>query len=208
MDRPAPRPAPTRLGSGPRGRRGERRDWTRRRGRWERPRACAYRQSGGRRDPGRCAGGRRRALSPPPRLPPPPPRDPLESFAKNRGGATAGFSRGWLGSPLAAPHTASPDPPPVRDPIRIPYRGMLPCPARPRECPQRSGKSEGWLGEVGRFRPDARLPRPVAFAEGFGRSRLGRVQPFWWAILSPCLMTSRSARRAMGWAIRSRYLSQ
>src|SRR2546430_15913672 len=97
----------------------------------------------------------------------------------------------------------------VRDRIRIPYRGMLPRAARPRErAPQRSGKSEGWLGEIERFRPAARLPRPGALAEGFGRSRLGRAQAFLWAILSPCLMTSRSARRAMGWAIRSRYLSQ
>src|ERR1700730_13506413 len=81
MDRPVPRPASTRLGSGPRGRRGERRDWTRRRGRRERPRACAYRQSDGRRDPGQCAAGRRPAPSPPPRLPPPPPREPPESLA-------------------------------------------------------------------------------------------------------------------------------
>src|SRR5205814_3895330 len=148
------------------------------------PRACACRQSDGRRDPGRCAAGGRPAPSPPPRLPPQAPREPLESFAKNHGEATAGFPR--VGSArLRLRLTRHPrTPPPVRDRIRIPYRGMLPRAARPREgAPQRSGKSEGWLGEIERFRPADRLPRPGALAEGFGRSRLGRVQPFWWAIL-------------------------
>src|SRR5215470_19864277 len=60
----------------------------------------------------------------------------------------------------------------------------------------RSGKSEPWVaGEGGRRRRGFGSFLPAAF---FVRSRLGRVQPFWCAILSPCLITSRSTRRASG----------
>src|SRR5438552_2233202 len=166
MDRPAPRPAPTRLGSGPRGRRGERRDWTRRRGRGERPRACACRQSDGRRDPGRCAAGGRPAPSPPPRLPPPLPREPLESFAKNHGGATAGFPRGWLGSPSAAPHTASPDLPTGSRSDSYTLQGY----ATTRGPPARARPSE--VGEERRLAGGDRAlsaGRALAAARRFGR---------------------------------------
>ena len=59
--------------------------------------------------------------------------------------------------------------------------------------------SEGWLAAVGGAarRPVVFLPPRFRFAESEGAGR-GSFQPFWCAMRSPCLMTSRSTRLASG----------
>src|SRR5712691_4736632 len=126
------------------------------------------------------------------------------------GGSQAATSATATARPISEPTPAATASPLVSS---IPYGGSLPPLGTVGQGPRiqaRSGNSDGWAAVAGRL---LRLPRDLGRpAPGLvgarAGSRLGRTHPFWWAILSPCLLTVRSTSRASGWASSSRYFSQ